>query len=149
MMPTADQVGRAIVAACIETGYKPELALAVASGEQNPRGSTEDYSISRARAYAVVALYEVFDIKSQVAARLCGVKKHSQTSYIFYYQKQKPVWFERAILDRVKAAVNAAERKKPPVSAAADFDISLAEIMRERRKAPLGRNVTAEIFGEK
>jgi hypothetical protein len=168
-MITAGEVARVIVAACRETGADP---LAVASGEPNPPHYSphrEDYSISRARGYAAVALHQAAGISKTAAARLCGVNKVSQRTIVSLLLAHPPNWWLATALERVKAALlqpnidvsddelralpaELIDELSPKAQQRAahvkrDLDVSLAELARQRRNAPLGAIVTDEVLG--
>lgn len=124
-MITADHVARAVVAAARETGADP---VAVASGE-NPSAKTQDYSVSRARAYAATALATIFtSVPNMRIARLCGVSKAYAQVYFNTLRTNRrgnaTTWWRDDVLSRVIDAVgvkpsadvknwNAAVSKKP------------------------------------
>lgn len=113
MIPTADDVARAIVAASKETGADP---IAVAKGENdNLRGRHVDgarpYPISRARAYAAKALAAVFTAcwRTRIAG-MVGTRGLSRQSYFSALDQRikdpaGPAWWDVAILGRVIEAI--------------------------------------------
>jgi hypothetical protein len=79
--PSADQVAAAIIAACRETGADPE---SVASGA---KGAGSRFPISRARAYAALAIRAVFPENGSVAlGRMVG--SNAPSSYVTQIDNQ-------------------------------------------------------------
>lgn len=104
--PTADQVAAAIVAACRETGADP---IAVASGHRDEVRSAPDrkFAISRARAYAALAIREIFKENGPVAiARWVG--SLSPACYVTNVDRDRKDgryrWWDEAAFQRVVAA---------------------------------------------
>ena len=144
--PTADQVARAIVAACRETGSDP---IAVASGEMVLGGPHGNLALSRARVYAAWALDELgFDCGAVAVARMCGVATCSEGSFLasvrHRFNHGKLSWFSRVVVDRVKMAIGRpAERK-----AAAITEGGPLTMKREPVPAALCEDLTAKLMGD-
>lgn len=108
--PSADDVARAIIAACRETGGDPLLC---AGAKRGARGQIE--GIARARHYALHALSAVFpDVPKVDLARMVGCMGKPQYFWknsmlnVFRPRAGRPhgaVWFAPAALARVVAAV--------------------------------------------
>lgn len=104
--PTADQVAAAIVAACRETGADP---IAVASGEKDDTRAAPErkYAVSRARAYAALAIREIFKENGPVAiARWVGAGTPScyMTNVDRDVREARLKWWDAAAYQRVVAA---------------------------------------------
>jgi hypothetical protein len=108
--PSSDDVARAIIAACRETGDDPARTV---TGEALPGQPT-----NRARHYAMHALLHVFpDLERHAAARLVGCPgKPAAFWNASYHQVIKPRagaaghvagWFNDRVYERVIAAVEA------------------------------------------
>lgn len=92
--PTADDVARAILAACRETGEDP---LAVASGKID----------QRARHYALNALKAIFpDARSRSISRMCGGPAYAFYSYSRYKVFRVAKWWDESAFERVLAATS-------------------------------------------
>lgn len=116
--PTADLVARAIVAAAKETGANPEE---VAMGVTVRGGRNGDYEISRARAYAAMAIKAQFpDCHNASIARMVGAKW--PTSYIggieFQQRNGNMKWWNAAALKRVIDAI----KPRPHLAHVSDED---------------------------
>ncbi len=104
--PTADDVARAVVAACRETGADPEEC--VTGRVYCVGGAANKYALSRARVYAAFALDELFDeCGSSSMSRMVGAS--SVTCHLSTARSQQRNgllrWFDGAALERVKSAV--------------------------------------------
>lgn len=108
MMPTADHVARAIVAACKETGDDPIRTI------QGGLGGTSR-PINRARHYAMHALLHVFqDLPRHTAARIVGSGSPVKFWNTSWHQIAKPRggglghvagWFDDEAYARVITAI--------------------------------------------
>lgn len=109
---TADDVARAIVAACRETGADP-IQVADGTGPDG-RPPTEYVKIAHARILAAFSLNEAFGrygSKSMIA-RAVGVRRFSSAGAFFSLYEQKKAkgeleWMTREVMDRVIAAIDA------------------------------------------
>lgn len=102
MIPTADDVARAIIGACKETGGDP-IAVAQGVGGRHPKF----YPHTRARIYAAFALKKAFpDVPQTTIARLCQTQGDATA---FFSQAAanarsgRANWFSDAAIDRVVA----------------------------------------------
>lgn len=109
--PSSYGVAAAIVAAAREMGVDP---IAIASGETCRGGPKGNYAVSRARAYAALAIRAVFPDNGNTAlARWVG--SSSPSSYICsidHQLKHKLIkWWDDALFMRVIEATEAAQKR--------------------------------------
>ena len=156
--PTADDVARAIVAACRETGADP---LQVASGGYVRKGTHQAHCISRARGYAAWALDDLFEIGSPACSRLVGIQQKSSAEEFLATLRHRIImneakWFDAAALDRVKTAIIAGIRvadlppltlKSAPAPRRVAPDGPLA-MKKTPVAAELSENMTGELMGD-
>jgi len=116
MMPTADEVAVAIIAAAKETGADP---LAVASGERRRPGAGGLAEIGRARYYAAWALHQVFDGASLPSiSRMVGAE--SPQNFLGNVKAQlnngKLKWWNNGVAQRVIVAIERMHYlRSPPI----------------------------------
>jgi hypothetical protein len=149
--PLAEDVGRAILAACKETNEDP---FGIVGGR---------YS-ARARHYALHALLHVFpDLGRHSACRLVGVKKSSavpsfwMASWDIVRAPPGKTWWDAAVYARVIQGTRAADREKVsrPIAVrkqkkTRSFRLVDAPTTYRGRHRPLiaETNVTAELMGD-
>lgn len=103
--PRPEEVKAAVAAACrqVSCTAAPE---AVMRGVSLAAG---DYTASRARAFAAMALYQLFDIKRVTASQLVGVRRKSMHCHIGSIESAlragSAKWFTEARLWAVKIAI--------------------------------------------
>lgn len=141
MMPTADHIAIAIIAACRETGADPEQ---VAMGATNKAGRHGDHSITHARAYAALALAAVFDCGRPAIARMVGSRHpNAYMSGLDFARKRGDMrWWDDAAFMRVVTAVETIPlpRLKLPTL--------YADPILPKPRRPLGACLTEELMGD-
>jgi len=154
---TAEDVACALVAASKETGADP---VVVAMGVTNIGGGKGgDFSIAHARAYAALALAQVFpESGNDKVSRAVGAKSGAYVRQIeAQLGRSNLAWWDCEAFARVREALRQrlAFAKIVDAPAEAPARASSFEVLRESGRVPMRRayvpdceDVTAEFFGD-
>lgn len=110
-MPTAYEVGFAIVCAAHATGADPVM---VASGER-PRDHFDRQAVTRARIYAAIALHKFFGCKQSSIDRMVGARNVGSfvSAHLAHLKNKDLGWYDVEV-ERIILEVLAQAQADPP-----------------------------------